>query len=454
MMEWKWSKSGRKSAGVLLSVSMLSAIVAACGGSSVDVDKTATGQDADPVETAKPEEPATVVFYSNNGGTQEAFDLRFGHALRQKFPHYTIEYIRAEKGTMLPELVAAGRKFDIFFASIGNYESALFEYKLERDMTSLIADEKIDMTKFDASIIEAMKQISGGKMYGLPVFNNVQVLFYNKTIFDKFGVPYPKDGMTWNEAIALGKQLNKMEDGRQYVGLSVNPGKMISLNPFSIPAVDPKTGKPTLASNEQWKTLFQTMFIEPLSDPGARAEAVRQNKVPDHYSFVREHNLAMYAYSSDLPAVLPAEMGAVDWDMVSLPHYPDQPRMGAQAYPSYFGVTSFSEQPKAAMKVIQYMVSEEFQMQLSKAGVMPVLELDSVKRAFGSEADFKNKHLSSVFYNKSAPIPNKTSTDPAISTIYRKQAVEPIILKDVDVNTAIRQAEEAAIKAIEQENSK
>src|SRR5690606_6581636 len=120
------------------------------------------------------------------------------------------EYIQAEKDkTGLPEMVATGNKFDIFFASIGNYESALFEHKLERDMTPLIESTKMDLSRIEPSVIEAMKKISGGKMYGIPVFNNNLVLYYNKAICDKFGVGYPKDGMTWDEALTLAKKLDR-----------------------------------------------------------------------------------------------------------------------------------------------------------------------------------------------------------------------------------------------------
>jgi multiple sugar transport system substrate-binding protein len=448
-----WTK-GRKGASLLLSVSLLAVFAAACGGNTPQQADGQTGASGGETPKEPSKEPVTLVFYSNNGGTVEAFDQRFGDALRKKFPHYTIEYIRAEKGTMLPDLVAAGKKFDIFFASIGNYESALFEYKLEKDMTSLIASKQIDLNRFESSIIEAMKQISGGKMYGLPVFNNVMVTFYNKTIFDKFGVTYPKDGMTWDEAHALAKRLDKNEGGRQYVGLTVNPGKIISLNPFSIPALDTKTGKPTINSNDGWKKLFDTMFVKPLQDAGVREEMARQKKIPDHYSFVREHNLAMYVYSADLPAVLPAEMENVDWDMAAMPHYADQPRIGSQAYPSYFGITTLTQHPNEAMEAIQYLTSDEYQLDMSKSGNIPVLGKESIQKAYGTEAKYKDKRLSSVFYNKSAPIPLKSALDPAIANIYAKQAAAQMALTSIDMNTAFRVVEEEALKTIQQENSK
>lgn len=42
-----------------------------------------------------------------------------------------------------------------------------------------------------------------------PVVNNTMSLYYNKDLFDKFGVSYPKDGMTWDEVLELNRQLDK-----------------------------------------------------------------------------------------------------------------------------------------------------------------------------------------------------------------------------------------------------
>jgi len=46
-----------------------------------------------------------------------------------------------------------------------------------------------------------------GRQYGFPCNVNVDILFYNKNLFDRFGVPYPSRQPTWDEIIALGKRL-------------------------------------------------------------------------------------------------------------------------------------------------------------------------------------------------------------------------------------------------------
>lgn len=70
-------------------------------------------------------------------------------------------------------------------------------------MKDLIKRHNIDLSRFEPSIISALEKMSGGGLYGLPLYNDRMALYYNKDIFDKFGVPYPKDGMTWDEVIEL-----------------------------------------------------------------------------------------------------------------------------------------------------------------------------------------------------------------------------------------------------------
>ncbi|NOU90117.1 extracellular solute-binding protein [Paenibacillus sp. LMG 31460] len=65
------------------------------------------------------------------------------------------------------------------------------------------------------------------------------VLYYNKDIFDKFGISYPRNGMTWDEVYDLAKKLNRTEDGISYRGFGMAAGAMFTVNPLSLQPVEP-----------------------------------------------------------------------------------------------------------------------------------------------------------------------------------------------------------------------
>ena len=52
-----------------------------------------------------------------------------------------------------------------------------------------------------------------GKIYGLPSDVDIYAMYYNKTMFDKYGVPYPDETWDWDKYLWAAKQLSKDLDG-------------------------------------------------------------------------------------------------------------------------------------------------------------------------------------------------------------------------------------------------
>lgn len=399
----------------------------------------------------KPEnasEPVELVFFSNNGASEKVFDENYGNALRKAFPHYSIKYIQKAQGTSLPELVAAKTRIDIYWDSIGNYESRLFENGLQFDMSELIRQHGIDLNKLEPTVVAAMKQISGGKMYGVPVLTSNLSLFYNQGLFDKFGVPYPKGTMTWDETLQLAQKLTRKEDGKQYYGFSTSPDHMIRMNQLSVPNADLEKAKPTIGVDERWKRLYEAVFIRPAQDAGYRDGIRALKNLPGLNQFAKDQNLAMYAYLNTLPVSVATELKTMKWDILPLPVFSDLPGIGTQSYPVYFGLTNQTKQKAAATEVIKFMVSESYQKELAGKGLIPILTTDAVKSRLGQDTEFKDKNYGAFLAHKFAPITQKSPLyDSKIVAAYREQVI-PLSLGDIDMNSAFRIAAEKAEKAI------
>lgn len=398
-----------------------------------------------PPTTVDLNEPAEIVFFSNSGDKPESFDERFGNALRKKFPNYKITYYQKMKGQSLEELLAANTPIDIYWESVGQFVGGLLKYELQYDMTPLIQANKIDLSQFEPTTIDAMKMISNGKMYGLPVSNNNMALFYNKDIFDRFGVPYPKDGMTWDDVVELNKQLTRSDNGKQYLGFGMSNIHYFRLNSFSLPYVDPKTDKATI-SDPRWKTIYDSAILRPAQLDAFKTSIETRKALPESDAmFTKDQTLAMYGYQSYM--FVQRDLSNMNWDMVSYPTFKELPGVGSQSYPTYFSITNISKQKEKAMEVIKYLISQEFQMELSKKGIMTVLNDKSVQNAFGQEGYAKDKNLKSVFHNKFAPISPKTLYDAEAEKAFREPLV-PMALNQKDINTGFREVEEGVAKAI------
>ncbi|GAA3411336.1 ABC transporter substrate-binding protein [Paenibacillus hodogayensis] len=390
-------KKMRQTGSLALVLCMSAAALAACGTSG---SKPAEGQQAERGQTVKPQapkEPVELVFYAINGDPEDSFNYRFGDAIRKKFPDYKISYIFSQKGTTLPEMITSGTRFDITYHSIGFYENFLVPNGLQYDMTDLIQSRKIDLNRFEPTSIEAIRQLSGGKMYSLPVYGNNLILYYNKSIFDKFGVPYPTGTMTWKQTADLAKRLTRQDGGVQYAGFGTNAGLLTRMNPLSIPNADVKVHTPTINTNDLWKRFYQTFFVDMQLSPGSL------QTIPDNSGFVKDKNVAMMAYLSSLITIWTDQLKEVDWDIAPLPSFEDLPGSGSQINSINFGITSIAKNKEAAMEVLDYMTSDEFQTSLSKKGIMPVLKSEKRTRGARSRVGVQGQKFQSDFPEQTGP---------------------------------------------------
>lgn len=302
------------------------------------------------------------------------------------------------------------------------------------------------MNRFEPALVDAVKQFGG--LYGFPVHSGGLVLYYNKDIFDKFGVAYPRDGMTWEEAIELGKMLTRNDNGRQYIGLGPSIDHVLSMNSYSLPLVDKSTLKPAI-NNEKYKKLVETLAIAPTQVNGYKEQFAALKRTFNNNDFMKDKFIAMFIMNFGLQSQ--KEFETLNWDMASLPVFKDNPGIGTQPYPNLLFVTNTSKFKDQAMEVIKYVTSDEHQMTLSKKGYIPVLKNESIKKAFAQESNFKDKNVvKAVFTNKLAPSNVRTKYDGKVNGPLLKH-ITNVITGEEDLNTALRKVEEEANKAIDAE---
>lgn len=421
--------------GTLVCASLLTA---ACG--QQDAGKSDASKSSEAPSKAEKREPAKVVLYFPSGEP----DQRYFELVKKKFPEYDISFI--PKGRKIEDVIATGEKFDIFQHALGAYEQDAVNYGFLYDMTELMKVHNVDVNRFEPGIMDAIRGALKGQLYALPFTSNNFVLFYNKTIFDKFGVPYPKDGMNWDDALALAQKMTRTEGGVQYYGLTNSSGHMVRINQMSIPLADYDKNVPTINTDERWRRLFDMMFVQPTKDAGYQAGIAATKTIPGLNQFTKDQSVAMYLYLASLFAN-PEYLSDMDWDMVSIPTFKELPNIGTPHYPGLLGITKMAQNKDAAMEVLKYMVSDELQLKISRIGIITPLKSPEVQKALGEETVFKGKNFGAAYYTKFAPIPRKGVYDADLSSIYSKYANQ-LIKNEVDMNTALRLAEEEAIKKI------
>ncbi|MCZ8510984.1 extracellular solute-binding protein [Paenibacillus filicis] len=360
----------------------------------------------------------------------------FGKEIKAKFPNVKINFIATGKGMTPQDLVVSGQQIDLIISSIFSFP-LLAETNLLYDMSELIKKNNYDINRLEPYAVEYQKQFGSGGIYGFPISNAPVALFYNKDIFDKFGVAYPKDGMTWDEAYELARKLTRMDNGTSYYGFSTRYPFMYNVNQLSLSYYDPKAQK-VLVSDDKFR-LFMENFTRFASIPG--------NEKATTDMFSKEKNVAMMAY----------QFGKWDfdsWDMVSLPYFKEAPGIGPQVYPTYMNISSTSKHKELAFEILKALTTDDYQMRISKAGTLPSVRNPEIIKAFGEAGDpangknYKGKNVGAFFPAKRANASFVTKYDDIVAKRINT-AFTDIAAGKKDSNTALREVQEASTAEIQ-----
>ncbi|MEF3310904.1 ABC transporter substrate-binding protein [Paenibacillus sp. GYB004] len=408
--------------------------------------KSEKGKNSDSLQPAadKPKEPVTLTFYNpNSGDLKEDWMAQYGNAIQKKFPHITVNYVQSpdtNPAGHLANMISAQEPIDVILNADTNHYRLITPFKFEYDMTELVKKHNFDLNRLEQSTVDAVRALSKGGLYALPFKMNVLSLMYNKDLFDKFGVPYPKDGMTWDETYELAKTMTRKEGETQYRGFLTQSYNIAWMNQMSLGFADPKSDKPLLYSDDRWGQ-FVRNFNRFYEIPGNALAETNFRGVSN--AFLVNKVAAMYAYT------IPTTKQDVNWDMVSLPEFSHLRGVGSQAMLTLAYVTSISKHKDDAFEAIAYMTSDEYQMNISKQALgLPVVKTPAVKDAFGIDnPNLQGKNLKSLTSNKPAA-PFQQSAYQAITNNQLEKIWYQLGKGQMDVNTALRTASEMAEKEI------
>jgi multiple sugar transport system substrate-binding protein len=141
-------------------------------------------------------------------------------------------------------------------------------------------------------------------------------------------------------------------------------------------------------------------------------------------------------------------------DYVQFPTFKEAPGMGPQPYPTYFYVSSTSKYKDEVFEVLAYLTSDEYQMEASKLGNITVLNNKSIQAALASSLpEFKGKNISAFIPKQVAPPAYQTKYDSVVRG-FMDAAFKDVATGLKDINTALREAEEGANKAIAESKAK
>jgi multiple sugar transport system substrate-binding protein len=412
-------------------------VLSGCGGDASKRGDAAGETNKDPAAYSGGPVELLVQDY-NSSMTEQEFEEYFAKPVRAKYPDISLKLTferdmqKLISGGTPPDLVAVSN------ARINEY----FDIDYPEELTPFIKRFNINLNDFDASVAEAIKGLGHGGIYGLPFGINYAATLYNKDIFDKFGVAYPKDVITWDEFLELSKRLTRSENGIQYIGGTPNSIPTL-LKAYGASNVDAKDERAVLTT-EKHRAVF-SLLRQFFDIPGL----VQGNTYL--YTGITSTNIALQTnWINGITAKVTTDAMKYNWDLSAYPVFKERPNLGAAVDFHMFLVNKASKNKEAAYRVILTILSHEAQEALTKNNPRITPYKDAkLKQAFLQNFKaFEGKNLMSIFKVSPAPLPDYTRWSTVINP-FVEELVKDIALNNKDINTAMREYEEKANKAIE-----
>jgi multiple sugar transport system substrate-binding protein len=415
-------------------------VLSGCGGATGGSGQSAASdQGPSAQQTAKPAANAELVslkVYNHQSGISEEQFNTYKDAVKKKFPNIDLVWIPQMKGVEIEDMLVSGDIPDIISTGV-NGIPRLMDSSIPLDLNDQIKKHNFDLKTYVPSAIQTVQAYGPkGEIYALPYRINYFATTYNKDIFDKFGVSYPKNGMTWDEAVDLAKRLTRNENGTQYRGLLAGINLELLGWGLGLAKVDPKTNKATL-NTDGWLMALNT-FKSVYSIPG-------NEKMEGGGPSLTSGTVAMNAnfgaaqMTNNMKAV---ESGkALNWDVTTYPVFKQSP--GTPITTNIYLVVSTSKHPSEAFDVISYLSTDPtIQENEAKVANMPSIPMKNLSALFGQGIPgLKGKNLAAIAGDQYQDTPLKTIYEKIAQQTLNKYAKKHID-GEMDARTALAKAEE------------
>jgi multiple sugar transport system substrate-binding protein len=419
-------------ASVLLLAGCSGGTSASTGNPSTDTGLPAAAQTLK--ELGKDEKATVKVLYYD----KNAFLQQYGNLFMAKFPNIDLEVISTQS------VYSPGKDYRKEFRKLVETEKPdvlllqsadqLGEFASDGKLFALddvIKQDKFDIDQIDPAVIELVKSSGNGKIYGLsPTFYS-NAIYYNKDLFEKYGVPLPKDQMSWDEVLQLAKRFPADGKGADRVyGLSAYSYAKESMgfyymsgigSTMGLRTVDPDSMNVTM-NTDGWKqalrltadALKSGALYAPASDKQDAKQPLGFEDYLKSNPFVAGQ-AAMTIDGSYLMDNLQRAKEVVkdykpfNWDLVTVPVDPQNPNVSnSVSVSNLFAVSAAASNTRAAWELVKYLNSDEMAKIRSKSSNELLTRTAYMKEKDGHRLEpfYKLKPSDISLYKGSEKIPS------------------------------------------------
>lgn len=262
---------------------------------------------------------------------------------------------------------------DVVFVKEGDKVPSFEEKGQLEDLSSYIEKDGIDTSKYVG--LDGFNL--GGKQVAMPFRTDYYVLYYNKDIFDKAGVEYPSNDLTWSEWEEMCKKLTSGEGPNKIYGGFIHTWQACVEN-WAV-----QDGKNTiLGPDYEFMKPYYEMVLR-MQDEGTIMDyATLKTGNISYVSPFQQGTIATLPmgtwYISNMIEKTKAGETDVNWGIATIPH-PDHVEAGyTVGSMTPMGINANSKHKEEAWEFIKYACGPEGADYCAEVGQIPAYQEDTI----------------------------------------------------------------------------
>jgi len=433
----------KKILGLVLCLFMLTAMLGCVAQQAGPATPTAVPDAPKATDAPKPEEKITLKWALWDYETTVYWGALVD-AYKKVKPNVTIEHTdlgSADYMTVLAaELSGTGSKFDIVtIKDVPGYATLVQKNTLE-PLDSYISKAGIDLAKFGGITNQVTVD---GKLYELPFRSDFWLVYYNKDLFDKKGIAYPTNDMTFEQYDALARQVADPTFGSEVYGAHYHTWRS-AVQLFGV--LDGKHS--ILDSDYGFFAPYYNMVLSQMKDGIAMAYTDVSTQSLHYSAAFSNGNVAMLNMGSWYISTMINSLKKGDydkelcgnWGLVKYPHAEGVAAGSTLGTITGLSVTSASKQKEAAFDFVNWVSGPEGAEVMANTGNFPAMSTEGVRaiisglEGFPKDAESaKALEVSNLYLE--VPYADKVSEINAILDTYHKMIMSGELTVDEGIKS-------------------
>ena len=300
---------------------------------------------------------------------------------------------------------------DVIYVDQHNFPM-LIEEGLVQPLDTFIQESKYNIEGIAPAVVEGIRDMGNGTLYALAPTFQAQALFYNKSFFDKMGVSYPTDNMSWDEIFNLARELSHEENGEKKYGFSAGWGDLyntmmgmyaqqLGLQQFNEDFTQLTVNTPQW--EKAWTSFIDLQKQDVIAPPFdyQKAEQSGQWKPYQEDDFISGRSAMQIRQFGDVRHIAEVmnrdmkfgdgyELEKFEWDIVTFPVHPENPEVGGPVYMNQMmAINATAQNPKTAWEYIAFLNDDRVAKTRANISWEMVSRIEYIKPPAGIEVNME-----------------------------------------------------------------